>query len=58
MQILAMLWNKKGKKMAKIKLAVIGYGNIGRGVLEAIKKTQIWSLPVFSLDLLSALEPK
>ena len=24
--------------MAKIKLAVIGYGNIGRGVLEAIKK--------------------
>ena len=38
MQILAMLWNKKGKKMAKIKLAVIGYGNIGRGVLEAIKK--------------------
>jgi diaminopimelate dehydrogenase len=38
MQILAMLWNKEGKKMAKIKLAVIGYGNIGRGVLEAIKK--------------------
>lgn len=29
--------------MERIRVAIVGYGNLGRGVEKAIKKARIWS---------------